>query len=46
MDWLTTNNGARAGKIVWSTLISVLEEIDGIAEHTVEDIISEVNQQK
>ena len=45
-DWLTTKNGARAGKKVWSTLISVLKEIDDIAEHTVEDIISEVNQRK
>ena len=45
-DWLTTNNGARAGKKVWSTLLSVLNEIDEIAEHIVEGIISEVNQRK
>ena len=46
IDWLTTNNGAKAGPKVWSTLIEVLKEIDEIATDTIEDIIVKVKQLK
>ena len=43
-DWLTTNNGARAGSKVWSTLFDVLKEVDEISADVTEDIIAEVKQ--
>ena len=45
-DWLTTNNGARAGPKVWSTLLDALKEVDEIADDIVEDIIEEIKQLK
>ena len=45
-DWLTTNNGNRAGPKVWSTLISALKEVDEIATDIVDDIVKEVLQLK
>ena len=45
-DWLTTNNGNRAGPKVWSTLIGILIEVHEIATDIVEDIVKEVLQLK
>ena len=45
-DWLTTNNGVRAGPKVWSTLISALKNVDEIATDIVDDIVKEVLQLK
>ena len=45
-DWLTTNNGSRAGPKVWSTLIGALKEVDEIATDIVDDIVKEVLQLK
>ena len=45
-DWLITDNGAKAGPKVWSTLIETLKEIDEIATDTIEDIIAKVKQLK
>ena len=45
-DWLTTNNGNRAGPKVWSTLIGALKEVDEIATDIVDDIVKEVLQLK
>ena len=44
IDWLTTNNGARAGPKVWSTLLNILREIDEISTETVEEITAKVKQ--
>ena len=43
-DWLTTNNGAKAGPKVWSTLLNALKEVDEIAIDITEDIIAKVKQ--
>ena len=43
-DWLTTNNGIRAGSKVWSTLINALKQIKEIAADTTENIITEVEK--
>ena len=45
-DWLTTNNGAKAGPKVWSTLLRVLKDVDEIPVDEVEDISLEVKQLK
>ena len=45
-DWLTTNNGAKAGPKVWSTLFDVLKQVDEIASDITKDIIAEVKQLK
>ena len=46
MDWLTTNNGAKAGPKVWSTLLDTLKEVDEISADITEAIIAEVKQLK
>ena len=43
-DWLTTNNGAKAGPKVWSTLLDTLKQVDEISADTIEDIIEKVKQ--
>ena len=43
-DWLMTNNGAKAGPKVWSTLINALKQIDEISADITQDIIAEVKQ--
>ena len=43
-DWLTTNNGAKAGPKVWSTLLDTLKQVDEISADTTEDIIEKVKQ--
>ena len=43
-DWLMTNNGARAGPKVWSTLLNVLKEVDEIPAEITENIIAKVKQ--
>ena len=43
-DWLMTNNGAKAGPKVWSTLLDTLKEVDEIADDIVEDIIEKVKK--
>ena len=43
-DWLTTNHGARAGPKTWSTLISVLQEVDEISPDIIEYIVTSVKQ--
>ena len=45
-DWLMTNNGARAGPKVWSTLLHALKEVDEISADITEDIIAKVKQLK
>ena len=45
-DWLTTNNGNRAGPKVWSTLIGALNKADEFATDIVDDIVKEVLQLK
>ena len=45
-DWLMTNNGAKAGPKVWSTLLDTLKEVDEIASDITEDIITKVKQLK
>ena len=37
-----TNNGAKAGPKVWSTLLDTLKEVDEIATDIVEDITEKV----
>ena len=44
MDWLSTNNGAKAGPKVWSTLLDVLKEVDEIPPGNMEDIIAHVGK--
>ena len=46
IDWLTTNNGAKAGPKVWSTLLDTLKEVDEIADDITEDIIEKIKQLK
>ena len=41
-DWLTTNNGAKAGPKVWSTLLDALKKIDEIADDIKENITEKV----
>ena len=43
-DWLMTNNGAKAGPKVWSTLFKTLKQVDEISADTIEYIIEEVKQ--
>ena len=43
-DWLMTNNGASAGRKVWSTLINALKETDEFSADITEDIITKVVQ--
>ena len=43
-NWLTTNNGAKAGPKVWSTLLAVLKKSDEIADDSVEDMIRKVKE--
>ena len=45
-DWLKTNNGAKAGPKVWSTLLSTLKQVDEISADILEDIIAKVKQLK
>ena len=45
-DWLMTNNGAKAGPKVWSTLLDALKEVDEISSDIKEDIIAKVKQLK
>ena len=46
VDWLTTDNGAKAGSKTWATLLDVLKEIDDIAADIKENITKEVLQLK
>ena len=46
MDWLMTNNGAKAGPKVWLTLLDALKEVDDISSDIKEDIIAKVKQLK
>ena len=46
LDWLTTNNGARVGPKVWSTLLDTLKEVDDISSDITEEIITKVQQLK
>ena len=43
-DWLMTNNGARAGPKVWSTLLDTLKKVDEISVDIIEDITAQVEQ--
>ena len=43
-DWLMTNNGAKAGPKVWSTLLDALKEADEISADITEDIATKVKQ--
>ena len=43
-DWLITNNGAKAGPKVWSTLLDVLKKVDEIPSYVTEYIIATVKQ--
>ena len=43
-DWLMTNNGAKTGQKVWSTLLDALKEVNEIATDITEDIIAKVKQ--
>ena len=43
-DWLMTNNGAKVGPKVWSTLLCVLKDVTEIPVDTIQDIDSKVNQ--
>ena len=45
-DWLMTNNGAKAGPKVWSTLLDALKEIDDIGADITEGIVAKVKQLK
>ena len=45
-DWLMTNNGAKAGPKVWSTLFKILKVVDEISADITEDIITKVKQLK
>ena len=44
MDWLTTNNGAKFGPKVWSTLLDALKEVNEISSEIIEDITTKVKQ--
>ena len=43
-DWLMTDNCAKAGPKVWSTLLDTLKKVDEISTNITEDIIAEVKQ--
>ena len=43
-DWLTSNNGAKAGPKVWSTLLNGLKKVDEISADITEDIIVEIRK--
>ena len=43
-DWLMTNNGARAGPKVWSTLLDALKKVDEISADIIENITEKVKQ--
>ena len=43
-DWLMTNNGAKAGPKVWSTLLNALKKVDEISVDIIEDISAQVEQ--
>ena len=43
-NWLTTNNGAKAGPKQWSTLMNILKEVDEIPTDAVDEIIAKVKQ--
>ena len=45
-DWLMTNNGAKAGPKVWSTLLGALKEVDEIGTGITENIIAKVKHIK
>ena len=45
-DWLMTNNGAKVGPKVWSTLLHVLKDVNEIPLDVIEDIILKVKQLK
>ena len=45
-DWLMTNNGAKVGEKVWSTLLHVLMDVDEIPVDIIEDISLKVKQLK
>ena len=45
-DWLMTNNGAKAGPKVWSTLLKTLKEVEEISADIIEEIVAKVNQLK
>ena len=45
-DWLMTNNGAKAGAKMWSTLLDALKEVDEISADITEDVIAQVKQLK
>lgn len=45
-DWLQTNNGARTGPKVWSTLLDTLKKVDTISADTIKDIVAKVKQLK
>ena len=45
-DWLLTNNGARAGPKVWSTLFNALNDVDDIAADITQNIILETKKLK
>ena len=42
IDWLATDNGAKAGPKTWSTLLDVLKQINDIATDIKEDITKKV----
>ena len=43
-DWLMTNNGAKAGPKVWSTLLDALKKVDEISVDIIEDISAQVEK--
>ena len=43
-DWLTTNNGAKAGPKVWSTLLDTLKKVDEISDDIIKDITAKVDK--
>ena len=45
-DWLMTNNGAKVGPKVWSTLLDVLKVVAEISADTKEDIAIKVKKLK
>ena len=44
MDWLTTDNGSKAGPKVWSTLLDTLKKVDEISSDKTKDILTQVKQ--
>ena len=45
-DWLQTNNGAKVGPKVWSTLLDILKKVSEISDDVIKDITTEVKQLK